>query len=206
MSEVSGEFVAVDKWGVLALLAFVATIPAANWTLDKFGFWDVPWLGPVASGVVWVGLAFVLRDIAQRALGSWWTWAGIVVGAVLSWWLATPELATASVAAFTVSEGLDWAIYTPLARRHFLRAVALSSWAGAALDSAIFVRLAFHSYEGWWQLAVAKCVIVAMAAPLAWRARVQSGHAASPACSHARFFAREDGIRRCAFCHVEVAS
>lgn len=36
------------------------------------------------------------------------------------------------------------------------------------------------------------------------RVRFLSGAATSPACSHARFFAGEDGIRRCAFCHVEV--
>lgn len=157
--------------GFVALAAFVATIPAANWTLDHFGFWDVPWLGPVASGVVWIGLAFVLRDLAQVTLGSWWVWAGIAAGAALSWWLASPGLATASVVSFTVSEGLDWAIYTPLARRDFVRAVLLSSWVGAAVDSALFLWLAFDSTTGWWQLALAKCSIVAIATPLAVLAR-----------------------------------
>lgn len=158
-------------WGVVALAVFVMTIPAANWTLDRFGFVDVPWLGPVASGAAWAGLAFVMRDVAQLLLGKWWVLVGIALGAGVSWWVASPSIVGASVAAFTLAETLDWLIYTPLANRHFVSAVVFSSIVGSTLDSALFLYLAFDSTRGWWQLAVAKWVIVGVTTPLAWAIR-----------------------------------
>lgn len=157
--------------GFVALALFVASIPLANWTLHRYGFVDVVWLGPVASGVVWVGLAFVARDVVQLTLGKTVTLAGIAVGVALSVVLADPGLAAASAWAFLLSEALDFAIYTPLAERRFMLAVLLSSVAGSFLDSALFLRIAFGSYHGWWQLAVAKSVIVVLASPVAWEVR-----------------------------------
>ena len=68
------------KSGFVALALFVASIPLANWTLHRYGFRDVWLLGPVASGVVWVGLAFVARDVVQLTLGKRVTLAGIAAG------------------------------------------------------------------------------------------------------------------------------
>lgn len=155
----------------VALIAFLATIPAANWWLDRFGFWSVPSLGAVPSGVVWVGLAFVLRDVAQLLTSKWHVLAAVVTGAGLSWALADPHIAAASALAFGLSELLDWAIYTPLADRHFTVAVAVSSFAGGCLDSALFLWVAFGSTHGWWQLAIAKAVVIALATPAALAAR-----------------------------------
>lgn len=157
--------------GFVSLALFVASIPLANWTLHRYGFVDVPVLGAVASGVVWVGLAFVARDVVQLTLGKAVTLAGIAVGVVLSIWLADPGLAAASAWAFLLSEALDFAIYTPLAERRFMLAVLVSSVAGSFLDSALFLRIAFGSYDGWWQLGVAKSLIVAVAAVVAWEVR-----------------------------------
>jgi len=151
--------------------AFAATIPLANWTLSTVGFVNVPLLGPVASGVVWAGLAFVLRDMAQAASTKWATLPAVAVGVALSAWLANPELALASAAAFGVSETLDWAIYTPLAERRWTLAVILSSVVGGAVDSALFLLIAFGSTTGWWQLAVVKAAIVLAATPVARRLR-----------------------------------
>lgn len=154
--------------GWLFNLAFLCTIPLANWTLARFGFWDVPWLGPVASGVIWVGVAFVLRDLAQTRLGKWWTLPAIAVGVLLSYWLATPAIATASGVAFGLSELMDWAIFTPLAARgRFTLGVLISGMAGAFVDSAAFLYVAFGSFEGWWQLAVVKIAVLAVATPVA---------------------------------------
>jgi queuosine precursor transporter len=156
---------------VVAYAAFIATIPLANWTLHRYGFVDVPGLGPVASGVVWVGAAFVLRDLAQLLTNRWLILVAIAVGVGLSVVLADPGLAFASGAAFAVSEMLDWSIYTPLADRRFLVAVALSSFAGALIDSWLFLELAFDSSRGWWQLAVVKSAVIAVFLPLAWGVR-----------------------------------
>lgn len=153
--------------GLVALALFIASIPLANWTLDRYGFVDVPGLGSVASGVVWVGLAFVARDVVQLTLGKATTLAAIAFGLALSAWLASPGLALASGLAFALSELLDFSIYTPLAERRFATAVLISSVAGSFLDSALFLRVAFDSYHGWWQLAVVKSAIVVLVAPLA---------------------------------------
>jgi uncharacterized PurR-regulated membrane protein YhhQ (DUF165 family) len=161
----------MKRTGWTTLIAFIATIPIANAWLKHFGFWHVPGLGPVASGVVWVGLAFVLRDVAQLVLGRRWTWFAIALGTILSWWLASPALAVASGCAFAISETMDALIYTPLADRMFLRAVVISGWIGSLVDSAVFVKLAFRSYSGWWQLGLVKAIVVALATPVAYTVR-----------------------------------
>jgi len=157
--------------GLAAAALFVASIPLANWTLDRYGFVDVPGLGGVAAGVVWIGMAFVARDVVQLTLGKVAALVAIAVGVALSYALADPALATASVIAFGLSELLDFGIYTRLARRRFVLAVLVSSVAGSFLDSALFLWIAFGSTAGWWQLAVAKSLIVAAFAPLAWGVR-----------------------------------
>lgn len=43
----------------------------------------------------------------------------------------------------------------------------LSGVAGSALDSALFLWLAFDSTAGWWQLAVVKVAVLALATPAA---------------------------------------
>jgi uncharacterized PurR-regulated membrane protein YhhQ (DUF165 family) len=157
------------RW--LPAIAFCLTVPAANWTLNRYGFVHVPGLGSVPSGVAWVGLAFVLRDVAQLILGKWAVLIAIAVGALLSWWVSTPELASASMAAFAVSEMLDWSVYTPLAQRRFVLAVLASSVAGSCVDSALFLQLAYHSTDGWWRFAIAKSAIVVIVTPAVWWTR-----------------------------------
>lgn len=153
--------------GAAALVAFIASIPLANWTLSEYGFVDVPFLGAVASGVVWIGMAFVARDVVQATIGKTTTLVGIVVGTLVSLYLGDPGLAVAGAAAFACSELLDFCVYTPLAKRRFLLAVLASSIAGSFLDSALFLQLAFDSTHGWVQLAIAKSLIVAVFAPIA---------------------------------------
>lgn len=158
--------------GFIALGGFLASIPVANWWLDTHGFYDAPVLGPVPSGLWVVAIAFVLRDLAQLLIGKSWTLLAIAAGALLSWWLASPELAVASASAFGLSELLDFTIYTPLAERgRFAWGVALSGLAASLLDSALFLFIAFGSTAGWWQMGVAKALIVLAATPVAWVVR-----------------------------------
>lgn len=139
-----------------AVAAFVGTIPAANWAIGNIGMTCVPhgpcllpvWPGLMApSGVVLVGIALVLRDAVQRHLGASWAVGAVVVGAGLSALVATPILALASAVAFLLSEAADMAVYTPLARRRLVVAVLLSGVAGAVIDSAVFLWLAFGSLD-----------------------------------------------------------
>ncbi|RPE34958.1 VUT family protein [Kitasatospora cineracea] len=127
--------------------AYIATIPAANWSVQHYGLVSVG-LGQLApAGVYLVGIALVLRDAARETAGRWPTAAAILAGAALSYWLATPALALASAAAFGLSEALDMAVYEPLRRRGFITAMAASNAAGLVADSLLFLWLAFGSLD-----------------------------------------------------------
>lgn len=140
--------------GTIALALYALTIPLANWMIGNVGTLCVPngpCLVPVGfglmapSGVLMVGAALVLRDLVQRGLGWKWGLGAIAIGAVFSWFVAPPAIVVASVAGFVLSELADFAIYTPLARRRLWLAVLASSAAGAVVDSAAFLWLAFGS-------------------------------------------------------------
>jgi len=136
------------------VLAYIATVPAANWLIGHIGTVcvpDGPCLIPVfpgvmaPSGVLMIGAALLLRDLVQRAYGPSASIGCILAGAALSFLIAPPALALASAAAFLFSELVDFAVYTPLARRSFALAVLVSCTAGALADSALFLWLAFGS-------------------------------------------------------------
>lgn len=142
--------------GYLALAAYAATIPAANWLIGNVGTVCVPngpCLIPVApglmapSGVLMIGVALVLRDAVQQLLGLRWAVVAMMCGVALSFAVAPPALAVASAAAFALSELADLAVYTPLRRRSVALAVLLSGTVGAAVDSAAFLLLAFGSLD-----------------------------------------------------------
>lgn len=129
---------------MIALVAYILTILGANWAITTFGFVPVGFGLMAPAGVYFAGLSFTLRDLAQERVGKGWTIGAILAGAALSA-LLSPQLALASGAAFLLSELADLAVYTPLRRRHWLGAVALSNTVGLVLDSALFLWLAFHS-------------------------------------------------------------
>jgi uncharacterized PurR-regulated membrane protein YhhQ (DUF165 family) len=143
--------------GLILVALYIATIPAANWLIgqrrEQSALPNGPCLIPVLpgimapSGVLMIGAALVLRDLVQRAYGAGWSLACIAAGTTLSFAIAPPALALASGAAFALSELADFAVYTPLARRRFVLAVILSCIAGAVVDSALFLWLAFGSLD-----------------------------------------------------------
>lgn len=158
--------------GWVSIAGFLCSIPFANWWLSNNGMWNAPWLGMLPSALWVVAISFVLRDMAQITLGKQYAWAAIAIGTVLSWWLASPQLAVASGAAFLISESIDAAIFTPLANRgRFLLAVTVSGYIAGFIDSAVFVRIAFDSWAGWWQLGIAKAIVIMFATPIAWGCR-----------------------------------
>jgi uncharacterized PurR-regulated membrane protein YhhQ (DUF165 family) len=142
--------------GIVFLVLFGLTIPAANWLIGHVGTECVPngpCLVPVApgimapSGVTMIGIALVLRDLVQRRLGVGVSVGAIAAGAALSALLAPASLVVASAVAFLMSEIADLAVYTPLARRRLVAAVIASSVAGLVVDSIVFLWLAFGSLE-----------------------------------------------------------
>lgn len=152
------------------LVAYIATIFAANWAIQTFGIVPVG-LGLMApAGVYFVGLAFTFRDLAHDRLGRWPVVAAIVIGAGLSAFVS-PQFALASGAAFLFSELADLAVYTPLRRRGWLRAVALSNAAGLVVDSVLFLWLAFGSLDFIAGQIVGKAWMTALAIGVLWLVR-----------------------------------
>jgi uncharacterized PurR-regulated membrane protein YhhQ (DUF165 family) len=161
--------------GVVFLILFGLTIPAANWLIGNVGTACAPHgpcVIPVApglmapSGVTMIGIALVLRDLVQRRLGLGVAIGAIIVGAGLSALVAPPSLVIASAAAFLLSEAADLAVYTPLARRRLIAAVLASSVVGLVVDSILFLWLAFGSLDFLAGQVVGKAWMVLASLPL----------------------------------------
>ena len=166
--------------GVIFVIAFVLTIPAANWLIGNFGTVcapNGPCLIPVAphlmapSGVLMIGIALVLRDLVQRRLGVGFSAAAVVVGAILSALVAPPSLVLASGVAFLLSEFADLAVYTPLSRRGLVAAVVASSLVGLVVDSIVFLWLAFGSLDFLLGQIVGKGWMVLLSIPFVYLLR-----------------------------------
>jgi uncharacterized PurR-regulated membrane protein YhhQ (DUF165 family) len=155
-----------------ALALFLGCIVAANWAIETVGLVPVGFGLLAPAGVYFAGLAFTCRDLAQDRLGRWPIAGAIVVGAALSWAIA-PRFAVASGVAFLVSEGIDFAVYTPLRRRGLLGAVLASNVVGLFVDSVLFLILAFGSlaYLPGQVVGKAWITLLAVMALMVWRRR-----------------------------------
>jgi queuosine precursor transporter len=161
--------------GLVFLVLFCLTIPAANWLIGHVGTEcapNGPCVIPVApglfapSGVLMVGAALVLRDLVQRRFGAGIGICAILMGAALSGLLAPPALVIASAAAFLLSETVDFAVYTPLARKYFVAAVVASGFFGLLVDSVVFLWLAFGSLEFLAGQIAGKAWMIVLSIPL----------------------------------------
>jgi uncharacterized PurR-regulated membrane protein YhhQ (DUF165 family) len=177
--------------GLIALVAFGLTIPAANWLIGHAGTFcapDGPCLIPVApgimapSGVLMIGAALVLRDLVQRRLGLGFAWIAILAGTAISAFLAPPSLVMASAVAFPISETVDLAVYTPLQRRNLVLAVLASGVAGLVVDSIAFLFIAFGDLSFLLGQVLGKLWMVLLALPLvAWLRRADARRGIVPA-------------------------
>ena len=111
--------------------------------LINYGFTVVP-LVPVFGEMfpplsLIVGLVFVARDFAQREIGHKVVGAMLVAG-FLSWWMADPFVALASVTAFMISEFADCGVYS-WTKKPFAQRILISSIVSTPLDSAVFLAM-----------------------------------------------------------------
>ena len=177
--------------GLLFLVLFGLTIPAANYLVQHVGAVCVP-RGPclipvlpglqAPSGVLMIGVALVLRDMVQRRLGVLAAALAILGGAAMSALLAPPALVIASAAAFLLSEFADLGVYTPLARRRFMLAVVASSVVGLVVNSIVFLWLAFGSLDFLAGQVVGKAWMVLLSIPfIAWLRRRDARAGFAPA-------------------------
>jgi queuosine precursor transporter len=150
----------------LATALFVATVYLANWLVDRYGpvrVWPTALLAP--AGVYVVGLAFVLRDYVQYQGSRLLALAAIAVGTGLSVFVS-PSLALASACAFALSESVGLVIFWLAQRWTVAVAVALAGLVAAAVDSYVFLSLAFHSLAFFDGQFVAKVSLSLLAVPL----------------------------------------
>ncbi|MDA8276950.1 MAG: VUT family protein [Actinomycetota bacterium] len=134
---------------VVAFVLYVGSIVGANYMIGHIGK-VIPGAHvlPVGfglyapSGVYLASLALVSRDLLQRSAGTLPGIVAILVGAFISYFISSPQLAFASGFTFLVSETVDFAIFTPLAKRNFAAAVLVSGLFGEFVDSVLFLTLA----------------------------------------------------------------
>jgi queuosine precursor transporter len=124
------------------------------------------------SGVVWAGLALILRDLVQRQLSIAWNSPGILAGAGLSFFIS-PSLAMASAVAFLISELLDLAVYTPLQKRGLILAVIASTLVGLVADSLAFLWVAFGSFDYLLGQALGKAWMILISLPFLYWLRTR---------------------------------
>lgn len=115
----------------------------ADWCLThgQSVMWDS------GSGVLVVGAALVIRDLVHESGGAKAALAAIGIGGLVAWLFAPPALVLASVLAFVLAELADLAVYAPLRQNRLWLAVLLSGLVGAAVDSAVFLWVAFGSLD-----------------------------------------------------------
>lgn len=120
-------------------IIYVTLIVLVNWLFSVVPMVELP------GGEMWppvsivVGLIFVVRDFAQREIGHRIIIA-MLIGGALSYFMANPFIAYASVAAFMISEFTDWAVYS-FTGRSFSQRILLSSMLSTPIDSAVFLYL-----------------------------------------------------------------
>jgi queuosine precursor transporter len=123
-------------------IIYVALIVLVNWLFSVVPLVELP------GGEMWppmslvVGLIFVVRDFAQREIGHKIILA-MLIGGALSYIMADPFIAMASVAAFLISEFADWAVYS-FTGRPFSQRILLSSVISTPIDSAVFLYMIGH--------------------------------------------------------------
>ncbi|MGH3001598.1 MAG: VUT family protein [Gaiellaceae bacterium] len=131
---------------------FVALALLANWLAARYTV-HVPLTPYVApAGVFCIGAILVLRDWMQQLAGLRRTMPLVYAAGLLSWlvgdlagWTSLEKVAVASVVAFTASETLEALVFTPVRSKNLTLGVALSATLGNALDSYVFLTLAFGS-------------------------------------------------------------
>lgn len=130
------------RTALLAATALVGSTVAANALTAHFGLVPAGFGLIVTAGTYTAGLALGLRDAVHQLGGVRLVLTAIVVGAVASALTSSAQLALASGLAFLLAELLDLAVYVPLRRRGWRRAVVASNVVGAVADTALFLAVA----------------------------------------------------------------
>lgn len=124
---------------MFTVLTYIALIAGVNCLFDVTPLVELPGGDLWSPAALVVGFVFVVRDFAQRRVGHHILWA-MLAGIIISWFMASPQLALASALAFALGELVDWAFYT-FTKKPFSQRILISSIFGAPLDSLAFLWL-----------------------------------------------------------------
>lgn len=124
-----------------------------------------------------VGVIYIFRDFSQREIRHYILLA-MLVGCLISFLLAKPIIALASVGGFATGELVDWLIFSftkkPLSQR-----LLLSAMISSPIDSYVFLALANAlNWVGWTVMNLGKFSGV-LAIWLLWKYRKSSSHLSS---------------------------
>jgi queuosine precursor transporter len=149
------------------MLLYVGTVLILN-----LGFSYVPMIetaiGFLSPMAVIAGVVFVVRDFAQREVGHY-VLIAMLVAALLTFGLADPFVAIASVTAFAFSEIMDWALYT-VTKKPFHQRVLISSLISTPIDTAVFLYLINGMTAGTFALMIGAKMLAALYIWYAYRA------------------------------------
>ena len=112
-------------------------------------------------GSVVAGLVFVARDYAQREVGHKVVLLLMAAAGLLSYLLADPFVAIASITAFAISELSDYIVYSKY-KGDFNKRVVVSSLVSVPIDTAVFLAIISHlSALSFAVMCVSKLLVVA---------------------------------------------
>lgn len=165
---------------------YVALVVLANWLASRYTI-TVPFTDYIApAGVLCIGGVLVIRDWLQQLAGLYRSLALMVVAGAASYligvaagWTSLQRIAVASLVAFLASETVEAVIFTPVRRKRLGLAVALSATVGNALDSALFLWLAFGSEAFFMGNFIGKAEMIALGTALTVGRRALFSPAAS---------------------------
>lgn len=145
------------------MLAYIGLVVLIN-----IGFSYVPMVdlgfGLFSPMAILVGFVFVIRDFAQRQSGHY-VLIAMAMAAALSFVMADPFVAVASVLAFVASEVTDWGIYTAT-KKPFHERVLYSSLISTPIDTAVFLLMISGFTTGTFILMIASKMVAAF---LIWK-------------------------------------
>jgi uncharacterized PurR-regulated membrane protein YhhQ (DUF165 family) len=161
----------VKPFAALAAL-YVGLVILANWLASRYVV-SVGFGRMAPAGVFCIGGVLVLRDWIQQLRGLLWTMPMVYAAGLASWgigdaagWTSLEKIAVASVVAFTISETVEAVVFTPLRKRNLTLGVGLSATVGNALDSYVFLALAFGSQAFFLGQFIGKSEMIALGTAL----------------------------------------
>ncbi|MGE3769408.1 MAG: VUT family protein [Bdellovibrionales bacterium] len=130
------QYLADQLVGLKFTILYVLLIPATGMVLMYVPVYNIaPEVYFTPASFV-AGLVYVIRDFAQNEIGRKRIFLAMGLAAFISYHLAAPALAIASVTAFALGELTDWAVYS-FSKRPLSQRVLISSAIAVPVDTIV---------------------------------------------------------------------